>query len=141
MINSKLAERQVRQALRPGLFLKLMGAFLLVLIIMATLVTWQARQATRNEFSTYTTLADQRQAQTLAPLLADYYQRNGSWDGVETALEPSESAMPMMGQGMGRGRGAGAGAGVGQMMRGTDFWEMSGVRALVADAAGQVLAD
>jgi signal transduction histidine kinase len=105
-----------------------MGAFILILAIVGILVTWQARRATQAEFAVYTTAAGQRQAQFLAPALADYYRSNGRWDGVESIL--SSGGM------MGRGGMMGGG-----MMANADMWQMMGLRALVVDADGRIAAD
>lgn len=113
---------------RLGLFLKLMGAFILIVAIVGILVTWQARQVTQAEFAVYTTAAGQRQAQFLAPTLADYYRSNGRWAGVESVL--SSGGM------MGRGGMMGGG-----MMGNMDVWQMMGLRALVVDSNGCIAAD
>ncbi|MEJ2748816.1 MAG: ATP-binding protein [Anaerolineae bacterium] len=114
---------------RLGLFLKLMGAFILIVAIVGILVTWQARRATQAEFALYTTAAGQRQAQFLAPTLAEYFRSNGRWDGVEAIL--SSGGM------MGRGGMMGGGG----MMANTNVWQMMGLRVLVADDNGRIAAD
>ncbi len=114
---------------RLGLFLKLMGAFILILAIVGILVTWQARRATQAEFAIYTTAAGQRQAQFLASTLADYYRSNGRWDGVESVLSSTSGTM---------GHGGMMGGG---MMANTNVWQMMGLRVLVVDSNGRIAAD
>ncbi|MCB9420150.1 MAG: HAMP domain-containing protein [Ardenticatenaceae bacterium] len=113
---------------RLGLFFKLMGAFILIVAIVGVLVTWQARRATQAEFALYTTAAGQRQAQLLAPTLAEYYRSNGRWDGVELVL--ASGGMMERGGMMGGG-----------MMGGLDMWQMMGLRVLVVDENGRIIAD
>lgn len=134
--SSSLAVRPVRHPFRPGLFLKLMAAFVVVLLAMALLSTWLARRATQAEFMLFTTALGERQAELLAPLLADYYRTNGSWEGVNQVLAGGavESGPGgMMGPGMMRPGG--------QMMRSGEMWQMMGLRALVVDLGGRVVAD
>lgn len=122
--------------LRAGLFLKLMGAFVVVLLAMALLSTWLARRATEAEFMLFTTALGERQAELLAPLLADYYRLNGSWEGVEQVLAGDAlvgGPGGMMGPGMMRPGG--------EMMHSGGMWEMMGLRALVVDPSGRVVAD
>lgn len=138
MTNSKgvPGARETRAKARPGLFLKLMAAFLVVLVTVALLTTWLARRATETEFMLYTTTLGERQAALLVPVLADYYQGNGNWEGVEQVLSGS-IATPggggMMGPGM---MGPGS-----QMMHSGNMWQIMGLRVLVVDEGGRVVAD
>ncbi|MGW8317698.1 MAG: ATP-binding protein [Candidatus Promineifilaceae bacterium] len=127
---------------RVGLFVKLMGAFLVVIITVAVLITWLASRATQVEFSAYTNLTSQNQAEVMAPLLAEYYLANSSWDGVEAALAATRpSTVGRQGRGaMGQGMMAHGALGQGMMAQ-MDVWQMTGTRALVADANGTVVAD
>ena len=122
--------------MRSGLFLKLMGAFSLVLLAMALLATLLARRATETEFTLYTSTLGRRQAELLAPLLGDYYRSNGSWAGVDAVFADTTGTrgqQGMMGPGMMRPGSP--------MMRGTNMWQMMGLRALVVDNLGRVVAD
>ena len=125
-----------RGGTRPGLFVKLMVTFFVVLLVMALLTTWLARRATQAEFMLYTTALGERQAELLVPLLADYYRSNGSWEGVDQVLAGSVSG-PAGGGMMGPGMGPPGNP----MMRSDAMWEMMGLRALVVDVGGRVVAD
>lgn len=83
------------------LYLKLVAAFLGVLLLVAVLTVVLTRRATRLAFGTYTERSAQAWAQRLAPVLADYYQRTGSWAGVDIFLHMAEMwPRGHMGQGM-----------------------------------------
>jgi two-component system OmpR family sensor kinase/two-component system sensor histidine kinase BaeS len=122
--------------MRNTLILKLMGAFLLVIAIGATVISILTSQATQNAFTLYTTRSGQVLAQRLAPILADYYAQSNSWQGVETLLQSDLSTQVGTGMGMGQGRGNGAGRqNGGMMMTGT------GQRLVLANEKGVVIAD
>lgn len=135
--NASLSPRSRRQ---PGLFLKLMGAFVVILLTMTLLATWLARRATQAEFTLYTTSVGERQATLLAPSLANYYRSIGGWAGVEQLLGNSATQRQggMMGPGMRRPGMMGPGS---AMMRSGEMWAMMGLRALVVDDRGRVVAD
>jgi len=127
--------------MRNSLILKLMGAFLLVIVIGALVMALLTSQATQNAFNLYTTRSGQVWAQRLTPVLADYYAQNNGWEGVDALIQtgivaPNSSAgMGPMGNGPGQGRGFGwqaAGAG---MMGGL------GQRLILTDAEGVVISD
>ena len=71
---------------RLGLFARLMLAFLVVVLVGGIMALWLTRQATATEFTVFTTNSGRRQAESLAPVLADFYAAQGSWTGVETLL-------------------------------------------------------
>jgi signal transduction histidine kinase len=100
--------------MRNSLLLKLLGAFLLVILIGGLVIGFSVWAATRSAFSLYTTRVDQTLAVSLTTPLAEFYATNGSWDDVEAFISTSlTSAMPMMGipgQGsLGHGMGPGGG--------------------------------
>ena len=132
--------------MRNSLWLKLMGAFLAVILTGAVITFVLVNLATATQFRRFVLSGDVIQAQELAALLGDYYARQGSWAGVETLLERGTPAWPgdwpmrrMMGPGM-MGRGM-----MGWSME--DMFEMmrrAGPlvdRVVVADASGIVVAD
>lgn len=83
------------------LYVKLVVAFLGVLFLVAVLTVVLTRRATRLAFGTYTERSAQAWAQRLAPVLADYYQRTGSWEGIDMFLHMAEMwPRGRMGQGM-----------------------------------------
>lgn len=77
---------------------KLIIAFLSIGIVSVTIIVVTARWNTRQEFISF--LTDQNQS-VIYTSLTNYYQQNGSWDGVESLF--SGRQMPGMGQGQGQG--------------------------------------
>lgn len=124
--------------MRSSLIFKLMGAFLLVIAIGAVVISLMTSQATQSAFNLYSTRSGQAWAQSLAPVLADYYAQKKDWQGVEALLQ---SGLTPAGMGTGRmmnqGQGRGAGAGAGSAMMGN----MMGQRLVLADAQGTVVSD
>jgi signal transduction histidine kinase len=130
--------------MRNSLIFKLMGAFLLVIAIGALVISWLTSQAMRSAFNLYNTRSSQVWAQQSAPILADYYSRSGSWQGVDAfmqtdliSLNPAAGmgGAHMGGNGTGAGQGRGFGAGR-QLMGG-----MMGQRLILADGNGIVISD
>lgn len=74
---------------RINLFVKLMGAFILIVLIVAILINFLAQRGTRNQFNLYVTSAGQQRARILAPLLGTYYENKGSWVDVDKILRES----------------------------------------------------
>ena len=122
-------EPQSKSAWRMGLFLKLLATSAIVALVVGVLVTWLVGRATRQEFHLFVTAIGQRQAERIAPLLASYYEFEGSWDGVEAVItfQSSSRLMPMH-----RDRMMGEGD--------LDMWQMMGTQILIADAGGQIVA-
>jgi signal transduction histidine kinase len=125
--------------LRGSLISKLIGAFLLVIMIGALVIYILTTQATQTAFRIYTTQNSQLWAERLAPDFASYYSQANTWQGVEGYIQAnlvSNDIPGMMGMGSGRaglGRGAGS-SGMG-WMGGADQ------RLILADAQGKVIAD
>jgi two-component system OmpR family sensor kinase/two-component system sensor histidine kinase BaeS len=69
-----------------SLWTKLMGAFVLVILVGTGMVVFLMSQTTASQFELYITQTGQQRAVQLAPVAADYYTRSGSWNGVDTAL-------------------------------------------------------
>jgi signal transduction histidine kinase len=124
--------------MRHSLIFKLMGAFLLVIAIGALVISWFTSQATHTAFNLYTTRSGQVWAQQLAPTLADYYAKNGSWQGVEAVLQ---TGLPVVGQTSISGMGQGRGLGLGRQMAGSGMGAMMGQRFILADGQGLVVSD
>ncbi|MBN2678213.1 MAG: HAMP domain-containing protein [Anaerolineaceae bacterium] len=100
--------------MRNSLLFKLLGAFLLVIVIGGLIIGFSTWQATRSAFLLYTTRVSQTLAETLVTPLAEYYKVNESWNGVDLYITANLTlGMPMMGaagQGaMGHGMGQGLG--------------------------------
>lgn len=124
---------------RSSLLLKLMGAFLLVIVIGALVIYYLTTQATQNAFRLYTTQSGQIWAAQLAPIYADYYAGSNSWAGVEEFIESSQTTTATSGM-MGKENGLGAVRGRGMGM--TSGW-MGGMgqRLILADSSGLLIVD
>ena len=83
-----------------SLWLKLMGAFLVIVLIGGGIDTYLVSRSTRTQFSQYIDQNGRGFAQQLAPTLAQYYSRQGNWQGVESLLNNPWGGS-MMGDGMG----------------------------------------
>ena len=70
-----------------SLFFKLIGAFALVILALAAVVTVLANQATADQFRAYTDRSGQLWAQQLAPALSNYYSSSGTWQGVSASVQ------------------------------------------------------
>ncbi len=123
--------------MRNSLLLKLLGAFLLVIIIGGLVVGISIGLATRSAFSLYTTRVGQSWAMMLVPSLEGYYSTNGSWTGVESILNSDlDVGYPMMGtEGQGN-KGHGMGMGMGAVTN-----RQPGQRILLCDNTGTVVYD
>lgn len=132
-----------------SLWLKLMGAFAVVIAAGTGLVVLLTGRATAGQFELYVTRSGQILARQLAPALGDYYSRAGTWDGVDRLLgSPATNAgwaqdgdgwmggmwdgMEMMG---------GMGEGWTEAGMGMEMWGLFGNRLILADARGLVVAD
>jgi signal transduction histidine kinase len=142
---------------RISLWLKLMG-ILAVIVAAGTIVTFvMINRATTTQFRRFVLTGDIIQAENLSLLLADYYARQGSWQGVETFLSGSPLQTQMMRSMMSGDTGYGMmGDGMmgNQMGRGMmgdnpmqqdemvhDMVNMVADRAILVDARGVIVAD
>ena len=133
-----------------SLWLKLMGAFLVIVLIGVGINTYLVSRSTQTQFSQYINQNGEAFARQLAPTLAQHYSRQGSWQGVESLLNNPwgvsmmNDGMGMMGQedwGMWQGsNGMGMGSDMG-MGPAANTWSMMGLRLLLADAQGVIIAD
>ncbi len=129
------------------LILRLIGAFMLVIVISALVIYFLTFQATQNAFRLYTTQNSQLWADRLAPDFANFYIQSGSWQGVESFVQASTQAgtadLTDMMAGMAAGRGAGRGQGRAAMGTAGGMGWMGGMsqRLILADAQGRVIAD
>jgi two-component system OmpR family sensor kinase/two-component system sensor histidine kinase BaeS len=127
-----------------SLFFRLLGAFALVILVMAVVVAVSVNRSTNRQFQLYSNRTGQLLANQLAPQLAAFYTQQGGWQGVETVLAGSAG---MMGSGMMNGGQMGPGMMSGTHMPGTtnvtglNMWSMMGLRAILADAGGRVISD
>lgn len=135
--------RKMRSSRRlyNSLILKLMGAFLLVIVIGALVIYFLTTQATQNAFRLYTTQNSQLVAERLAPDFANFYAQANSWQGVDAFMQTSlvVEGMPGMMNGVGAGRGQGRGA----INGGQGLGWMGGMtqRLILADPQGRVIVD
>ncbi len=138
-----------------SLRLKLMGAFALVMLISVVANSLLISRATSGRFSRYVTESGRAWAQRLAPVLADHYVRTGGWQDVGSLLRAPwlsmmsagmRGMMPhgqggMMGPGMmGWSQEGRPGWDMRDVMR-DDMWAWMGLRLLLADEQGVVVAD
>ncbi len=120
--------------MRRGLpfWLKLLAAFLVVIVVAVGGVAVLANRSAANEFTNYVNRGRINRAWALAPSFQDYYQRQGSWQGVDDLARNLAPALGGRGQGMGAGQGGPAAPG------GTS---MGPDRVLIAEPDGRIVAD
>ena len=124
--------------MRSSLFFKLLGAFALVILALAVIVTVLVNRATAGQFRLYSDRNGQLWASQLAPQLADYFAQRGSWQGSEAVLGSSGG---MTGSGMGMMGSGGMGMKGSGVAGASDMWAMMGLRVVLADTRGQVISD
>ncbi|MBW7881497.1 MAG: HAMP domain-containing protein [Caldilineaceae bacterium] len=148
-----------------SLWVRLMGAFALVILFGFGLVTWFVRQTTTGQFDIYMNESGRQLAVWTAPILGAYYAQTGSWQGVDgvvanpwayAASGDIAGALPstgLMGNNGSQGHGAGMmgsmmssgtmGAMGGGMVHGMmdSMWAAMGDRLLLAASDGTVVAD
>src|SRR5581483_6834936 len=129
-----------------SLWLKLIGAFALVIVIGTGLVVILVSQTTAGQFELYITRTGQQWAAHLGPVLASYYARTGTWERVETVLRnpwsSGASNGSMMHDGMMDGdRGWIEQGGMRDSDMMGDMWAWSGDRLILVQADGTVVAD
>ena len=89
---------------------RLIGAFILIIVVALGTVAVVARYTTQQEVATFLGHGGQLGLENLANNLEDYYVENGSWAGADALFAGSGSQGRGQGQGQGAG-GNGAGAG------------------------------
>lgn len=72
--------------MKTSLWIKLMGAFVLIILVGTGMVVLMMSQTTASQFELYITQTGQQRAAQLAPVAADYYARSGNWNGVDAVL-------------------------------------------------------
>jgi signal transduction histidine kinase len=79
---------------------KLLLSFLVISMLSVLLIVLSARWVTENEFRSYLFTQNRN---SIITALADYYGKNGTWDGVTNeTLTPGQSSPPRFGSGSGR---------------------------------------
>lgn len=128
-----------------SLWVKLMGAFALVILVGTGMVVLLINRATTGQFELYVTQSGQQWAARLAPSLASYYARAGSWDGVAALLQNPWVATGMDQENWMGGMGMmdeapGRGAEPARMMS-NNVWGAFGSRLILTNADAVVVAD
>lgn len=149
-----------------SLLFRLIGAFGVVIVIGLATNSFLISRATGGQFNRYVTQSGQALADSLAPALGEYYAQTGGWQGTNALTIGAEARTPEatatavataafspfrpMGR-MGRWMGtdsvsspapAGeAGPAMGRFMMGQNMWTGAGLRLLLTDEQGRVVAD
>ncbi len=131
--------------MRASLWFKLMGILSIIILTGVIVMILVVNFATASQFRRFVRTSDITQAQNLSTLLADYYARRGSWQGVESLFTTaSVFRTDTMGGMMGRGMMENAATQPEMMQEMFDMMRGSGPfidRAVLADVAGLVVAD
>lgn len=124
--------------MKNSLWLKLMGAFLLTILVGGGIDSYLVSRSTSTQFSLYISENGNTFAQQLVPILTQYYAQQGSWQGVETILNNPWGNSTMMNGSMGM---MGEDTSRNQMMDMSGPWSMMGIRFLLTDTNGSIIAD
>jgi signal transduction histidine kinase len=145
-----------------SLWWRLLSAFALVVLLSAVVNAVVTSVVSRGQFYRFVDQSGEIWTQRLAPMLADYYTRTGGWQGVEQLLsepdqmpEARESSVPPSQAGNrsdpqqgppwqnGHEWGSGAQGWWGHWQNATNGspWAWMGIRLLLADGQGTVIAD
>jgi two-component system sensor histidine kinase BaeS len=117
--------------MRNSLIYKLMGAFMLVVIISSLVISILLVNSTRNAFARYSSRSGQLLATRLAERLSDYFAATGSWEGVGNFLSLEAWS----------GNSPGQGGMMGRMMPGSGMVAAMNLRLTLADQDGTIVAD
>lgn len=80
--------------------LRLILSFILVVLVSIVSVALFARRGTVQEVQAFMYRGGMAGGEELVSILANYYQQNGSWQGVDALLDTPEMGNGMMGRGM-----------------------------------------
>ncbi len=116
-------------------WLKLLGAFLAVIVVAVGGVAILAHRSASREFATYLNQGRLFRARALAPAFEDFYQRMGTWQGAEELVRAAANWAGQEGAGL-RGMGAGRGGPTGPNQMGSAMH-----RVVLAEPDGQIAAD
>jgi len=119
--------------MRNSLIYKLMGAFLLVVIISSLVISVLLVNSTRNAFARFSNRSGQLLATRLAERLSDYYAFTGSWEGVGDFLSLEQWA--------GNNSGQGGMMQMGRMVPGSGMIAAMNLHLSLADQDGTIVAD
>jgi len=119
--------------MRNSLIYKLMGAFLLVVVISSLVISVLLVNSTRNAFARFSNRSGQLLATRMAERLSEYYAFTGSWEGVGDFLSLEQWAGTTSGQsGMMQ---------MGRMVPGSGMIAAMNLRLTLADQDGTIVAD
>lgn len=118
--------------IRPSLFLRLMGAFALVILVAMVVVSIIANQATTSQFRQFMFQGEMVRTQDLANQLAEYYRSRGNWEGIQQVLNSGTNPAGSVTSGNMMQGG---------MMSGMMGGSMESSRVRVVDAGGIVVGD
>jgi two-component system OmpR family sensor kinase/two-component system sensor histidine kinase BaeS len=119
--------------MRNSLIYKLMGAFLLVVVISSLVISILLVNSTRIAFARFSNRSGQLLATRLAERLSDYYAYKGSWEGVGDFLSLEQWA--------GNSSGQGGMMQTGRMVSGSGVIAAMNLRLTLADQDGTIVAD
>ena len=119
--------------MRNSLIYKLMGAFLLVVVISSLVISVLLVNSTRNAFARFSNRSGQLLATRLAERLSEYYAFTGSWEGVGDFLSLEQWAGTTSGQG--------GMMQMGRMVPGSGMIAAMNLRLTLADQDGTIVAD
>ena len=119
-----------------SLWMRLTGAFILVILLYGTVDNLLVHRSTQEQFKRYTSQTGLAWAERLAPSLEQYYETNGSWEGADSIFQSSSMGMPsmMMGDMM-------MGDMQLEMMETSNVWDMMGFQLVLVDLNGWVQTD
>ena len=119
--------------MRNSLIYKLMGAFLLVVVISSLVISVLLVNSTRNAFARFSNRSGQLLATRMAERLSEYYAFTGSWEGVGDFLSLEQWAGTTSGQG--------GMMQMGRMVPGSGMIAAMNLRLTLADQDGTIVAD
>src|SRR5690606_18183835 len=73
--------------MRRHLWFKLTGAFALIIFIGLIVTVWLASQGAATQFEHFMVANQMVRPATMQAALVNYYTRNGTWEGVDSALD------------------------------------------------------
>ncbi len=123
-----------------SLWFKLIAAFAAVIAVALGAATVAAHAIAARQFDLYVTSSGHLWADQVAPILAESYAQTGDWASAQAILDA-----PLVGPGLsrqGQGRGMmGDPEHMAGMMGGGNMWGAMGLRLVLTDSQGQVVAD
>lgn len=136
--------------MRKSLWLKLTGSFAVTVLLTSLSLIVLVRQITEDRYRSMVLDSDRAQAEVLAPQFADWFVRNGGWDGVQRIVKETNAGASMMNDrewsmmGSSRMRWNMWNEGMNESWgRGAMDWQGMSVapRIVLADVEGRIIAD